>query len=279
MFTLSVCSLKGGVGKTSVTLGLASAALHRGIDTLVLDLDPQGDTTLGLLGSQVDGLDVAEVVASARTETIERAIRPTPWALESKTRLDMIPGSFRSGRLDSPTPTARTLRRLREALMKRRTEYGMVLIDCPPSLNGLTQMGLTASDSALVVSEPGIYAVSAADRAFKLISELREQGHAPELELLGIAVNRFRPRSVEHAFRLNELRERYGNEMIVNPVIEERVGLQQAQGSAVPLHKYQGASGPALAAQFDQLLDTVLRNRDEGFGEEPVSRVRPDSEA
>lgn len=260
MFTVSVCSLKGGVGKTSVTLGLASAALHQGVNALVIDLDPQGDSTLGLLGEPAEAPDVAEVISSMRTETIDRAIRPTPWSEGASSHLDIIAGSHRSSVVDSPAPPPRDVRRLREALDKRTHQYDLVVIDCPPSLNGLTQMALAASDRALVVCEPGFFAVTAADRALKLASEMHEDGLAPRLRPLGLLVNRYRPRSVEHQYRLAELRDLFGD-LVLDPIIEERVGLQQAQGGAVPLHRYEGASGTRLTEDFDALLRTVMDSR------------------
>lgn len=260
MFTVSVCSLKGGVGKTSVTLGLASAALHQGVNALVIDLDPQGDATLGLLGEPGSTPDVAEILSSPRTETVDRAIRPVPWSEGASSHLDLISGSHRSGILDSPTPTPKDVRRLREALDKRSHQYDIVLIDCPPSLNGLTQMALAASDRALVVCEPGFFAVTAADRALKLATEMHDDGLAPRLQPLGLVVNRYRPRSVEHQYRLAELRDLFGP-LVLDPVIEERVGLQQAQGGAVPLHSYEGASGKRLTEDFDALLKTVMDSR------------------
>lgn len=261
VFTVSVCSLKGGVGKTSVTLGLASAALHQGVSTLVIDLDPQADSTLGLLGEPGTSPDVAEVVTSGRRETAERAIRPAPWAEGEQSTLDLLCGTHRSAQIDSPAPSARELRRLRDALEHCRDRYELVLIDCPPSLSGLTQMALAASDRALVVCEPGFFAVTAADRALRLAAEMREQSLAPDLQVLGLAVNRYRPRSVEHQYRLAELRDLFG-ELVLEPIIEERVGLQQAQGSAIPLHRYEGPSGERLTEDFDGLLRTVLAARE-----------------
>src|SRR5699024_9462887 len=81
----------------------------------------------------------------------------------------------------------------------------------------------------LVVAEPGFFAVTAADRALKLAAEMHEEGVAPRLQPLGLAVNRYRPRSVEHQYRLAELRELFGD-AVLEPVIEERVGLQGAHG-------------------------------------------------
>ncbi|GAA1289660.1 MULTISPECIES: ParA family protein [Brachybacterium] len=260
MFIVSVCSLKGGVGKTSVTLGLASAALHQEVNTLVIDLDPQGDSTLGLLGEPASTVDIAEVLSSPRTETIDRSILPAPWSADAGSHLDVIPGSSRSSVMDAPSQSAKDVRRLHDALDKRTHQYDLVLIDCPPSLNGLTQMALAASDRALVVAEPGFFAVTAADRALKLASEMHDDGIAPRLQTLGLVVNRYRPRSVEHQYRLAELRELFGDS-VLSPVIEERVGLQQAQGGAVPLHRYEGASGKRLTEDFDALLKTVLDSR------------------
>lgn len=257
---MSVCSLKGGVGKTSVTLGLASAALHQGVNALVIDLDPQGDSTLGLLGEPATGVDIAEVLSSPRTETVDRAITPTPWAEGAASHLDIIAGSNRSAVMDSPALSPKEVRRLHDALDKRTHQYDLVLVDCPPSLNGLTQMALSASDRALVVAEPGFFAVTAADRALKLATEMREEGIAPRLQPLGLVVNRYRPRSVEHQYRLAELRDLFGD-AVLEPVIEERVGLQQAQGGAVPLHRYEGASGQRLTEDFDALLKTVMDSR------------------
>src|SRR5690625_6274766 len=77
---------------------------------------------------------------------------------------------------------------------------------------------------------------------------MHEDGIAPRLIPLGLVVNRYRPRSVEHQYRLAELRDLF-DDKVLEPVIEERVGLQQAQGGAVPLHRYQGASGKRLRSE------------------------------
>lgn len=251
MLVLGVCSLKGGVGKTSVTLGLASAALERGLRTLVVDLDPQGDSTMALGAAGAAPGDVASVLDAPSGETLAAATAPSGWADHG---LDVLVGSERSvlhDRVDDDD-----LDRLRYAL-SWLTGYDLVLIDCPPSLGGLTRTGLTACDRAVVVTEPGLFAVMAVGRAMRTIDELRRSA-APALQPLGIVVNRVRARSVEQAYRLQELQTLYGP-LVLSPSVPERAALQQAQGAAQPVHAWPGAAAAELAGVFDQLLERALR--------------------
>ncbi|WP_448629452.1 ParA family protein [Cellulomonas soli] len=252
MLVLGVCSLKGGVGKTSVTLGLASAALERGLRTLVVDLDPQGDSTMALGAvAAAGGGDVSTVLDDPTQAAVEAATAASGWADEG---LDVLVGSERTvlhDRLDDAD-----IDRLRFAL-SWVGGYDLVLVDCPPSLGGLTRTGLTACDRALVVTEPGLFAVMAVGRAMRTIDELR-RGPAPALQPLGIAVNRVRSRSVEQAFRLEELAKLYGP-LVLTPHVPERAALQQAQGAAQPVHAWPGAAAAELAGVFDALLERALR--------------------
>jgi chromosome partitioning protein len=251
VLVLGVCSLKGGVGKTSVTLGLASAALARELRTLVIDLDPQADATVGLGAGDADRLDVAAVLDDPRAVTIERAIAPSGWA---QTGLDVMRGSARSATHDGPGGGADVdrLGSVRAFL----GGYDLVLVDCPPSLGTLTRAGLTACDRAVVVTEPGLFAVMAVGRALRTIDELR-RGSAHRLQPLGIIVNRV-GRSAEQVFRLAELQELYGL-LVLSPTVPERACVQQAQGAARAVHSWPGAPAAALSAVFDQLLEQVLR--------------------
>ena len=250
VLVLGVCSLKGGVGKTSVTLGLASAALERGLRTLVVDLDPQGDSTMAL-GARPDGGDVAAVLDEPGEASMAAATVLSSWADDG---LDVLAGSERSAVHDRLDGT--DLDRLRYALSWVHG-YDLVLVDCPPSLGGLTRTGLSACDRALVVTEPGLFAVMAVGRAMRTIDELR-RGPAPALQPLGIVVNRVRARSIEQAFRLEELQTLYGP-LVLTPPVPKRAALQQAQGAAQPVHAWPGAAAAELARTFDALLDRALR--------------------
>ncbi|WP_380168268.1 ParA family protein [Jannaschia sp. R86511] len=255
MIVLSVGSLKGGVGKTTVTLGLASAALARGVPTLVVDLDPQADATTGLDVAARRDSTVADVLANPRRGELAKAIAPSGWAGDQPGVLDVMLGSEASTDHDYAT-RPRAMRSLATALAKVPW-YDLVLVDCPPSLGGLTRTGLVASDRALVVSEPAIFSVAAADRALRAIDALR-QSDAPDLMPLGILVNRFRERSPEHRYRLEEMTSLFGP-LVLRPPLPDRSAVQQSQGATTPVHRWHGHGGSELAAAFDLHLDRVLR--------------------
>ncbi len=253
---LSVSSLKGGVGKTTVTLGLASAAFARGVSTLVVDLDPQADVSTGM-DVPVAAVNVADVLGSPKEKIVRAAITPSGWTRGRGGVVDVMVGSPAAINFDGPHPSVRDIWKLEEALAHVEAEYDLVLVDCAPSLNALTRTAWAASDRVSVVTEPGLFSVAAADRALRAIEEIR-RGLSPRLQPLGIIVNRARMQSLEHQFRIKELRDMFGP-LVLSPQLPERTSLQQAQGAAKPLHVWPGESAQELARMFDQLLDRVMR--------------------
>jgi chromosome partitioning protein len=255
---LSVSSLKGGVGKTTVTLGLASAAFARGVRTLVVDLDPQSDVSTGMDIQIAGHLNVADVLASPKEKIVRSAIAPSGWSKSNpQGTIDVMIGSPAAINFDGPHPSIRDIWKLEEALANVESDYELVLIDCAPSLNALTRTAWAASDRVAVVTEPGLFSVAAADRALRAIEEIR-RGLSPRLQPLGIIVNRARVQSLEHQFRIKELRDMFGP-LVLSPQLPERTSLQQAQGAAKPLHMWPGESAEEMSQHFDQLLDRVLR--------------------
>ena len=273
MHVLSVSSLKGGVGKTTVTLGLASAAFAKGLSTLVVDLDPQSDVSTGMDIAVAGHLNVADVLASPKEKIVRSAIAPSGWTKGRPGTIDVLIGSPSAINFDGPHPSIRDIWKLEEALAHVEKDYELVLIDCAPSLNALTRTAWAASDRVAVVTEPGLFSVAAADRALRAIEEIR-RGLSPRLQPLGIIVNRARVQSLEHQFRIKELRDMFGP-LVLSPQLPERTSLQQAQGAAKPLHIWPGESAQEMARHFDQLLDRVLRTArleagDPGFAPDPL---------
>lgn len=254
MHVLSVSSLKGGVGKTTVALGLASAALNKGLRTLVIDLDPQCDATSGLGAPADQGFSIAEVLSNGKRATLDRAIRPSGWS--DSARIDVLVGSPRSLLLDNPAPSVSDVWKLETVLVELEDEYDIVIIDTPPSINALTRTAWVASDRVVLVTEPALYSVIAADRARKAIAEISAK-LSPRLQLLGVVVNRIRPQSHEHEYRLRELKEMFGEQLLM-PYFEERAAVQQSTGAARPIHSWPAEGAGEIAKGFDWLLAGAL---------------------
>ena len=256
MYVLSVSSLKGGVGKTTVALGLASAAASRGLRTLVVDLDPQCDATTGLGAIGEFSETCADVLQSPRHNVVHRAIVASTWSKILSAKIDIMVGSPKVQGSDHPNPSIKELWRLEDALTKVEKDYDLVVIDTPPSINGLTKTAWVASDRILVVTEPSLFSVVAADRSIRSINELRK-GVTRRLKIHGVVINRFKPLSREHQFRMGEMDQLFGQH-ILSPTVDETLTMQQATGAATPIHRWPGELAQTLAQKFDLLLRQIL---------------------
>lgn len=254
---VAVCSLKGGVGKTSVTLGLVSSARAAGLRTLVVDLDPQGDTTAGLDVTGEVTVGTATVIDDPRRRHLRASLLRSGWSEGSAAPIDVAVGGADLAHLDRTDLSSRRLTSLRTVLDKVADGYDLVLVDCPPSLGGLTRVGLAAADRALVVTEPGVFAVAAADRALRAVHEVRTDLR-PELQPLGIIVNRVRRNIGEHRYRVEELVSLFGP-LVLAQRIPERTAMQRAQGAFAPIHAFATPGAREVAELFDGVLAHIQR--------------------
>lgn len=275
MQTVAVLSLKGGVGKTTVVLGLASAAMRRGVRTLVVDLDPQCNATAALEPEKT-AKGLTDVLADPSPEVLRAAVTSSSWGDE----VDVLVGSEDAEDVNGHQPDDGHLSRLQDALSELddliaegELPYQLVLLDCPPSLGRLTRSALVAADRALLVTEPTIFAVSGVQRAFEAVQA--ERANNPDLQPLGVVVNRVRPRSHEHQYRIDELRDIFGP--LVMPVaLPDRLAVQQAQGACMPIHQWGTPGAREVSLAFNLILARTLRSgrirrpepEDEDFVEE-----------
>jgi cellulose biosynthesis protein BcsQ len=232
----------------------------------VVDLDPQCDATTGLGAIGEFAETVADVIQNPRHSVVHRAIVSSTWNKLHAGTIDVLVGSPKTQALDSPSPTIQEIWRLEVALAKIESKYDLVIIDTPPSVNGLTRTAWVASDRVIIVSEPSLFSVVAADRTMHALAELK-RGLTDRLETLGILINRFRPQSTEGDFRVSELREKYGNRVLPE-VVEERTVLQSAQGAGRPIHGWPGESAIEIAGVFDRVLEYVQQS----LGQQSLSR-------
>ncbi len=153
---VALINSKGGVGKTSVALGLASAAWAASDHVLVVDLDPLAAATWSL-GIDPDDVarSVADVLRASRSGSIKDAVVGSGWG----EAVDVVPGSARLAQRDGVEATIADLERLAISLDGLEELYDAVLIDCGPHLGALAMSALTAADHALIVVEPSEFAL------------------------------------------------------------------------------------------------------------------------
>lgn len=244
--TFAILNQKGGVGKTTVTLGLASAAASVGRRVLVVDLDPQASSSwvLGLDPADLE-LTVADVISGGRAR-IGDAIRPSGWS----DRVDVLPGTPRL-----QDHEAGPSKKLRKALASIEERYEAVLIDCPPSLGNLTRSALTASRHAVVVVEPSSLGLRGIGGVADLIDDVWDTTN-PDLELAGVVLNRVPAVSREAERRIDELARIVSRPAIWSPHIPQRVILNEAVGDRRPVHSYGSRAAEPIAV-FDSLWRRV----------------------
>lgn len=278
MQIVSISSLKGGVGKSSVVLGLASAALEARIPTLVVDLDPHGDASTALGVHARQGRDVGSVLRRPRKGALGAVTVASPWTAHPITPdtsiegprawapdaarttrvpvLDVAPGSAASSHLDHASFKPRDLKRLETAL-RGLDRYELVFVDCPPTLSALTRMAWAASHKVLSVAEPSLFSVAGTKRTMSALAQF-EGSRVWAVPEAGVVVNKVREDSQEQQHRMGELRELFGP-LVVEPVLPDLAVMQQAQGAAWPVHRWPGAPAQDLAERFTAILEGLTR--------------------
>jgi chromosome partitioning protein len=254
MSTVAVLNQKGGVGKTTVTLGLASSALVAGHKILVVDLDPQGSSTW-TLGIEVgdDNLGVGDVIAADTRGAAADAIVESAWGPE----VSVLPADrhLAERELDAGRHVEK---RLRKALTGVADRYDLVLIDCPPALGGNTLAALTAADQAIVVVEPSSFSLRGVAAVADVIDDVWHRLN-PDLDLAGVIVNRVPAVSVEAERRYEELAAMVGRKSVWKPPIPQRVIVNQALGEQQPIHAY-GYRARDITDAFDALYAKLRRS-------------------
>lgn len=252
MGILAVVNQKGGVGKTTVALGLASAAMVRGRRVLVVDMDPQANATTGL-GVFDATTTIDEVLASDRHGAAAEAVRRSSWDPPVGEAPDVVPSAPRLAQREHQLATdpIGAQDRLHVSLGDVADTYDDVIVDCPPSLGLLTVNGLFAADRVLIVAEPAAWSLDGVRQILRNVARIAERrGGRPEIA--GIVVNRLgRTRDAGYWYR--ELQETHAD-LLLEPAIAARAAITEAAAQSMPIHLMRRDGASEAGAQFGALL-------------------------
>jgi chromosome partitioning protein len=242
---VAVVNQKGGVGKTTVTLGLASAAMDRGDRVLVIDADPQANATWAL-GIDPDRVDrgTSWAIDENRVGCAARAVQASGWSA----LVDVLAASPDLKNREREHKR-RNMVRLRTALETVTDAYELTIIDCSPAVGALTANALAATDLALIVVEPAALSVRGVSGVSDLIDEVWAE-HNPALDLAGVVMNRVVTGAGETHRQQDALLKLLGASTLWLPEIPQRTVLAEAVAQRRPIHQ-MGTRARDTSAIFD----------------------------
>ncbi len=247
---IAIFNQKGGVGKTTTNINLAACLAYKDQKILVIDIDPQGNTTSGL-GIEKRGMKdtMYDVLMSADYDP-RRAVRHT--MVEG---LDIIPASVElAGAEVEMVRLEGRDRRLKHALDRIKDDYDYIFVDCPPSLGLLTINSLTAVDSVLIPIQCEFYALEGVSQLMSTISLVKKSMNR-SLTIQGVILSMFDGRTNLSIQVLEEVKK-YFKQKVYKTVIPRNVRLAEAPSYGLPIVEYDPKSKGAQA--YMQFADEFL---------------------
>jgi chromosome partitioning protein len=236
---LAVANQKGGVGKTTTSINLAASLAVAGRRVLLIDLDPQGNATMGSgVDKRLATATVYQVLLGTRSLADVR--------VKATANYDLVPANRElAGAEVELIELPERERRLRDAVRQIQDEYDFVLIDCPPALNLLTVNGLCAAQAVMIPMQCEYYALEGLSDLVQTIKKVRVNLN-PGLEIEGLLRTMYDPRNTLAQQVSDQLQQHFG-EKVYRTIIPRNIRLAEAPSHGMPALSLDRQSKGALA--------------------------------
>lgn len=251
---IAVANQKGGVGKTTTAINLSSCLAAKGQKVLAIDMDPQGNMSSGL-GIDKDNVDYTVYDLLISEATIEQVLHK-----EAIENLDVIPANIDlSGAEIELLETENKEYILRDEVLKIRSNYDYVIIDCPPSLSMLTINSMTTADTVLVPIQCEYYALEGLSQLIKTIELVKERLNE-NLEMEGVIFTMYDARTNLSLQVVENVKDNL-DQTIYKTIIPRNIRLAEAPSHGLPINLYDPRS--TGAESYMLLADEVIHKGEE----------------
>lgn len=254
---IAIFNQKGGVGKTTTNINLAACLALKGKKILLIDIDPQGNTTSGM------GINKKGLKCTMYEVLIDDDVKPQDAIMHTSIKnLDIIPASVQlAGAEIELVQLEQREKRLKRSLDLIKGDYDYIFIDCPPSLGLLTINSLTAVDSVLIPIQCEFYALEGVSQLMSTI-ELVQQKLNKNLQIQGVILSMFDGRT-NLSIQVVEEVKKYFKDKVFTTVIPRNIRLAEAPSFGMPITEYDPKSKGAEAyLDFaDEFLELEEENK------------------